>query len=470
MTTRHAAIYTRISRDRSAEGGRGLGVARQEKEIREAMDRAGYSGPVVVYSDNDVSAYSGKPRPGYDAMVEAMTAGMVGSLWAWHTDRLHRSNSELETFIPAVNEAAVEIQTVKSGVLDLSSAHGRMIARIVGAVDVAESEHKGERIVAKHRELANAGKFHGGQRRFGYEPKMATPRESEAVVVREVANRIIAGESLRSITKDINARGVVTVSGKPWKPENLRAMVLGAHHAGLRTYRGTVVGDAEWAAILPRPTWEAVQAVLTAPERRVGSSPHRKYALTGVGRCGVCGGVIRGRMAGKGKYRQPAYMCETTGHVHRAVVHVDEWISEAVGRWLTNADSDGTFFSPDEGHEAEGLTVESDTLRERRAAIATEYGLGTLDRAGYDGAVAAIDNRLREITDRLGDIARTPAVFADLVGKPNAGQLYRALPVDRQREVLAAMPGTVTLYPGRRGGKGSGAERFDPSTVKIVWD
>jgi site-specific DNA recombinase len=64
--TRRAAIYCRISRDRI---GAGLGVERQETECRELAARLGWT-VAVVYVDNDISAYSGKARPGYRALLE----------------------------------------------------------------------------------------------------------------------------------------------------------------------------------------------------------------------------------------------------------------------------------------------------------------------------------------------------------------------------------------------------------------
>ena len=84
-----AAIYVRISRDRA---GAGLGVERQEHDCRELAARLGW--PVVeVFTDNDLSAYSGRPRPAYRAMIEAVRAGRVQAVLAWHPDRLHRRAS-----------------------------------------------------------------------------------------------------------------------------------------------------------------------------------------------------------------------------------------------------------------------------------------------------------------------------------------------------------------------------------------
>src|SRR5438552_13165882 len=88
-------IYCRISEDKE---GAGLGVADQEYDCRELADQLGME-VIAVFTDNDRSAYSGKPRPGYDDMLHLLGTGRVSAVLAWHTDRLHRSPIELEHHI-----------------------------------------------------------------------------------------------------------------------------------------------------------------------------------------------------------------------------------------------------------------------------------------------------------------------------------------------------------------------------------
>jgi site-specific DNA recombinase len=151
--------------------GAGLGVERQEQDCRALAERLGLPiGAVLV--DNDLSAYnSRKPRPAYQQLIEGVKAGAVTAVIAWHPDRLHRSPRELEQFIDIIEAAGIPVHTVTAGDVDLSTAHGRMTARIVGAVARHESEHKSERNRRKHLELAEKGLPSGGQRRYGYGPR-----------------------------------------------------------------------------------------------------------------------------------------------------------------------------------------------------------------------------------------------------------------------------------------------------------
>ena len=181
----------RISNDKT---GAGLGVERQEIDCRELAGRLGWTA-AEVFADNDLSAYSGKPRPRYRALLEAIRAGRVNAVLAWHTDRLHRSPIELEDYINACNDGRdVPTYTVQAGPLDLSTPSGRMVARTLGAVARYESEHRGKRVRAARLAAARAGIPHcGGPRPFGYEPDGKTVREPEAAAVRVAVESVLAG-------------------------------------------------------------------------------------------------------------------------------------------------------------------------------------------------------------------------------------------------------------------------------------
>lgn len=142
---------------------------------------------------------------------------------AWHVDRLHRSPVELEEYI-GVSEATSTITvTVKAGDLDLSTAAGRMVARMLGATARHESEQKSERIRRKRRQEAESGRSHGPLG-YGYDSEQRI-LDDEAAVVRDVAARLLDGDSLYGIATDLTKRGVPTPGAGRWYHHQVRKLV-----------------------------------------------------------------------------------------------------------------------------------------------------------------------------------------------------------------------------------------------------
>jgi DNA invertase Pin-like site-specific DNA recombinase len=64
------------------------------EQLRRAESHAARRGWDLVGSwrDDDLSAYSGKPRPGYDALMAEVAAGRVDTIVLRHVDRLWRDD------------------------------------------------------------------------------------------------------------------------------------------------------------------------------------------------------------------------------------------------------------------------------------------------------------------------------------------------------------------------------------------
>ena len=196
-----AVIYTRISKD---EARQHLGVDRQERLCRDLADRDGLT-ILEVLTDNDVSAYGRKKRPGFERLVDMLRSGEAGAVVTYHADRLYRRTTDLERLVPLVEVTGAQVHTVAAGNIDLTAASGRMVARMLGAAAQGESERTGERIKAKHDELAAAGKPPGGRPPFGYSKGYeVNPDEAEAV--RYMAQRVLEDGSLLGIASELGAK------------------------------------------------------------------------------------------------------------------------------------------------------------------------------------------------------------------------------------------------------------------------
>lgn len=464
---RRAALYARISRDRV---GAGLGVERQEADCRDLAARLGWT-VAEVFADNDLSAYSGKPRPRYRAMLDGLRTGRVNAVLAWHTDRLHRSPVELEDYITASEAADAPTHTVRAGPLDLATPSGRMIARQLGAVARYEVEHMIERQQAAKAQAAAAGLYRGGRRPYGYARDGVTVEPAEAAVIADATARVLAGESLHAVTRDLNARGIRTSTGATWKAPALRDVLLRARNAGLIERNGEVLGDAQWPAIVDRDTWHAVRALLTAPGRRPES--RSEWLGSGLYRCGLCDGPMRI----SGYHRVPVYRCtpgsdgsvpagERGRHVTRVAAPVDELVTALVLGRLSQPDARLLLRADAPAADLAALHARADGLRARLDELAGLFAAGTVDARQLATGTASLRERLAEVEGELAEaVAGSPlAGFADAEVVVDA---WAAAPVPRRRGVVDALM-TVSLRPAPRGRRPGGGY-FDPTSVEITW-
>ena len=242
-----AAIYVRISRD--AEGA-GLGVKRQSGECEALVKKLGWT-VAGVYEDNDVSATKGKPRSAYQRMMRDVESGRVQAVVVWDVDRLTRTPRELEDVIDHADRIGLKLASV-GGDIDLATAQGRMMARMKGTVARYETDQAARRIREKHKELAASGK-HNGPRPFGWDfgpDKKLVINPAEAAVVRECVERVLSGEAILKVCNDLNSRGILTSTGRPWRAQGLRRMLLEWRNCGVRTHNGKEVGPGQWDPII----------------------------------------------------------------------------------------------------------------------------------------------------------------------------------------------------------------------------
>ena len=313
---RRAAIYARISLDRA---GAGLGVDRQVEDCL-ALAAARRCVVAAVFKDNDISAFGGRVRPDYRRLLIAMESDEVDVVLAWHTDRLHRSPRELEEYIALSEAHHVDTVTVQAGELDLGTASGRMVARMLGAAARHESEQKSERIRRSRQQAAEAGKANG-RLGYGYNND-GTINLQQAAVLREAANQLLAGETLYAVTTDLNARGVPSPRGRiyGWKSANLRTSITRATLAGWREWRpgtssakggsglGEFLAKGSWTPILSREEVERLRTILYDSARLTSRRPVENL-LTGVLRCGICKLGLNGSGDNRYKSNPRRYRC-----------------------------------------------------------------------------------------------------------------------------------------------------------------
>ena len=465
-----AAVYARISSDPNETA---LGVARQVKDCQALAEQRGWT-VGQVFTDNDVSATSGKARPGYLAMMTALGAGTFDALVCWDVDRLTRTPRELEDVVDLAERRGVALASV-GGEIDLATPQGRLTARIKGNVAKHESEQLARRVRSKMAERAQTGAPHG-RTAYGWRREQIIDDQGrrlgskdvlhpeQAEVIRSAAQAILSGQSLRSICTELNGRGAVTLNDKPWTGSTLRLILLRERNVGLRVHQGQVVGNGDWEPIYDTATHERVVAILTDPARRTNpASSAVKYLLSGIARCGVCAGPMRVLMASPGNGRTTDTLCCSTGyHVRRGRADVEQLVTDVIVGRLSLPDAREALSAGDDMHSREARE-QAEAIRCRLDLAADAYAEGSIDGR----QLARITAKLRPEADRLSQLARAASTSPDLLdlADPNIAKRWNTLPLGRQRAVIDLLL-TIEVLPATTRG---GAYTFDPQSVRITW-
>ena len=474
-----AAVYLRISSDPS---GQELGVSRQREDCVALCAGKGWT--PVEYVDNDVSASSGKRRPAYQRMLADIREGRIGAVVAWDLDRLHRRPIELEAFMDLADAHRLALATV-SGDVDLSTAQGRLTARLKGAVARHEIEHKSDRQKRAAQQKAARGEPQW-RNAFGFlRDGSHTPDPVTAPLVKQAYESILSGGSISDIAREWNAAEAYGLNGKPWSASTVSLFLRKPRNAGLRDHNGEIVGKGTWPPLVDEETWRAAQAVLDAPGRAPGRKTVRKHLLTGVLRCGKpgCGGYLSGMWVmqptgGKsgrpkaGETKEPSgqvahsitYGCKSCRGVSIRAEHVEPMVYAAVSERLSRPDAvDLLKVAEHDAAESERLRAEKQRLYAQIREAEAEYDDGVIDGRRLAARKERVTEKLDAIERRQMDQERLRVFDGLPLGTPEVAERVRALSPDRLRAVIDVLV-VFEVAPVGKGGK-----VFNPDRVSAVW-
>ncbi len=416
-----------------------------------------------------MSAYKARAvRPEFERLLTALEEGHLDGVVVYDLDRFARKPSDLERAIAIFDSRpGLVFATVRSDI-DLSASDGRTMARVMVAFANKSSMDTSRRVARKHLELARAGVPVGGNRPFGWQSDRTSLDEVEAQLLRQAAADVLAGVGLHTICRAWNSAGVTTTRGNPWRRSVLKNALLSPRLAGFRVHQKSIAraenGDpvrGRYEAVLDVDTWEAVCAVLQAPDRRSGR-PHsggRKYLLSGVARCAVCSGHLTGNA--EARYDTFYYACKPMtsgggcGKVSASGRGLDELISGLVLAYLADRQVEQDA-EPWPGEVA--MVDVTKRIEELMDAFASRELSGDV----VFPAVSKLETELAVLRDDRSLWMKEQALVAhrpaDVTGS------WPSLAVEQRRAVIASVLSAVIVRPSTKRGN-----RFDPDRVEVAW-
>jgi DNA invertase Pin-like site-specific DNA recombinase len=500
-------VYTRASEDRAA-GSRleGISVAGQEDDAAERAEELGVN-LVETYCDNNISAskYSTKQRKGWARMLHDLEAGRFKVLFMWENSRGSRKLREWAEFLDLVEEKKILIHVISHNrTYDPTNQHDWEALASDGVKSASESNRTSSRVrrgVKKARKLGRPL----GMPPFGwmseYDPKTGkmitwAPVGREQAVVREMYERVLSGDAILTLTRDLARRCDLpesdpawvprTKRGKRWQAASVRTLLLSPTHIG-KYYVKSPEGRREltqgaWGAAIDEDLWWRVHQILTDPERKMTRPGRSKHLLTNIARCSVCRSVMGASGSGSGHavmrclgYNEDGSPGPGGGHVSVKIEWIEDHVRDELVRRLCDRKLVSDLSAASTGEQASAQAKAAELRAELTAnlalvrpggltvaeylAIKEEYEpeiarLNEIGSAGMEtGAIIAVE-LLRE-ADAAGVLEEDlPGVMRDAIEET---------PIPGQRALVRALTKSITIRPGRRG-----ARSLDPDRVEIL--
>lgn len=465
------AIYARLSQeDEDARVGELSATARQIADCRARAEHEGWR-VLAVYDDPDHSASNPKRRrPEFERMLADLDDGVrVDAVLCYKLDRLLRQPKEAERIIEAADRRGFGIVSLSDPGIDLATPTGRAMFRMTITWAKLETETMSMRIRRKARAIAEEGRPNGGIRPFGLDAASLQLVPAEAELIREAAERLLAGESLHAVVVDWNTRGVrtpgrkVAPEGRRWEVSSLRRMLLAPRIVGDRVHHGAVVGTGVIPPILGRDTWDRLRAVLEAPRGGANGGTIRKHYLTGLVRCGRCGAKLIARPDARGTTRYVCAQPRGCGGIAVAKANIEPLMTEAIAQRLDSPEFRAALERRRRGTRP---SVDLQQLRDDEAALeeaSTDYYVGrTITKPEFARVRASLEARIDEGRRRL-ERATSEGGLARVAGLDVRAE-WEAKPASWRHEVAATIIERITVNPAPRRGT-----RFDPSRLDVEW-
>lgn len=511
-----AAAYVRVSDDKAAgsvlEGTSGEGQEDEAYEVAEAFSLKLPEDRIFNDNDSGASKFSRKvKRDEWDKLIRCIEAKAIGVLIMWECSRGSRRHLEWANFLDLIERQHVLVYAINKGrALDPRDPGDWEILAQEGVKATSEANQISTRVRRGVRKARRKGRPLG-MPPFGWTSqydektgKMITwvPVDEQIAVVRELYARMVAGEGLFSLTRDLNRRAELPEGdpervpwsklGGRWHTKSVGSLLLTPTHIG--KFWGTddedrpCLVDGGWEGAVDEDAWWSVRSILTAPERKSSRPGKNRYLLTTIARC-VCGSIMGVGFSGsgtrtlrcKGIYPDwtpmPAKRANGGPQQRHATIKM-EWADDYVRDEMIDRLCEPEAvrdLTADSGEDQAEAKAKAAAIRADIAAykeLAQARAVSPRDFADYKAQWEPEAERLEEAAS-AGLHAGAVVALALLREAEDAGVFggelravlrlaWDKLPRTGQREMIRCMTKSITILPGRHG-----AKVFDPARIAI---
>lgn len=264
---------------------------------------------VGVYSDEALTGTK-ENRDGFQRLLTDCRAGKVNMILTKSISRFARNTVTLLETVRELKAMEVDIFFEEQSIHTIS-AEGELMLTILASYAQEESLSASENQKWRVRKGFENGELLNWRFMFGYRiSKNGIEIDPDtASIVREIFDRVVAGETFGTISRDLNKRGISGVLGGKWCVQRIRDIVGNEKYTGCamlqKHYRNNHLekkkcvntgelpmfyAEETHPAIIEKDTFEVAQAVLQRIREAANGRPRpQKSEFTGKIYCPFCG-------------------------------------------------------------------------------------------------------------------------------------------------------------------------------------
>jgi DNA invertase Pin-like site-specific DNA recombinase len=262
-----------------------------------------------VYVDEAMTGTK-KERDDFQRLLMDCRAGKVDIIITKSISRFARNTVTLLETVRELKTMDVDVFFEEQNIHSLST-NGELMLTVLASYAQEESLSASENQKWRIRKAFANGELVNWRFMFGYRIDRNRIRidSGEAMIVHEIFNRAIAGESFGAISLDLNQRGIVRTLGGKWNSPRIHGILSNEKYTGdallqkhfrnnhleKRICQNTGELPMYYAAeshppIITKDTFQAAQVVLKHLEKQTANRPRPHTSeFTGIIRCAYCG-------------------------------------------------------------------------------------------------------------------------------------------------------------------------------------
>ncbi len=330
---KRVCAYARVSTDSEAQGESLENQTIYYENLITSNPKYEFIG---VFADKGITGTT-ENRPEFRKMIEVARDGHIDLIITKSISRFARNTTVMLEVVRELKELGVEVRFEKENINTLSG-DGELMLAVLSSFAQEESKNVSDNIKWRVRKKFEAGEVMVNTTRFlGYDKDEygdLVINEEEAEIVKIIFHEYLSGKGTFVIAKELNQRGVPTVTDGRWHDSTILTILKNEKYKGdvllQKTYildhltkkkvKNTGEVDSYYIennhpAIISKEMWEKVQEEIIKRGRAKGNTGGRdkytkRYPLTGMLYCSKCAAsLIRRTWNSKHSCRKIVWQC-----------------------------------------------------------------------------------------------------------------------------------------------------------------